>query len=370
MNPIRVLMVTVTFGEGSGVNSFIMNYFRSLDHARVRLDVLAYKESPTGKSPYVKEIEEAGGRVFLLPSLKRPLAHLRAIRAILREGGYDVVHDNSLIMTIPLMVACRRAGVKLRILHSHAARLGETRNKERRNRLFLPLLKACCNRFAACSEAAGRAMFGERPYVVLPNVVGDTAAQFSPGRRAQTRKAAGAEGRAVILSVGRACEQKNPFFALKVAERVMARRPEAVFWWVGDGPLLPRMQSLAAALGIAGRTVFWGKQSDVARLYEAADVFFLPSLFEGLPLTGIEAQAMGLPAVVSDAVTEEMVFTDLIAFLPLEQPAEAWAAALERQLERAPARRAYAEELKNSVFSAEHAGERLERYYRSQLNNE
>lgn len=365
MKKIKVLMVTVTFGEGSGVNSFIMNYFRNIDHSKVQIDVLAYKESPTGESPYAEEVRAAGGNVFLLPSIKKPVQHLHSIKKILQTGNYDIIHNNSLIITIPLMIISRTNGIKVRILHSHATKLGESRIKEKRNRVLIPLLIDNCNHYLACSDAAGKAMFGQRPYSVLPNVVNSLDYSMCDDHRQLIREEQQITDKTVIITVGRACEQKNPIFALSVMKAVIERNPNVIYWWVGDGPLLNQMRSIAENYGIAKNTFFWGKQSDVRKFYEAADIFFLPSLFEGLPLTGIEAQAMGLPSVISDTVTKELVYTDLVEFVPLDTPIDVWIKVIEKQMKRIPARRSYSEELKRSIFSVDGAGSKLEGYYRN-----
>lgn len=360
-------MVTVTFGEGSGVNSFIMNYFRTIDHSKVQIDILTYKKSPSGDSPYEKEVKNAGGNIYLLPSLKKPIKHIQAINTILRKGNYDIVHDNSLLITIPLMIISRVVGVKIRILHSHATRLGETKAKEKRNRTFVPALLINCNCYVGCSEAAGKALFGGKAFTVLPNVVDDEEYSISNEHRILIREKKQVTDKIVVLSVGRACEQKNPLFALEVMKKLMNRYPEIEYWWVGDGPMLKQMSSLAEYYGLSDRIVFWGKQSNVKQLYEAADIFFLPSLFEGLPLTGIEAQAMGLPSVISDTITKEMVFTDLVEYVSLDAPIERWVEIMERQMQRIPFRRSYAKELQNSDFSIENAGHRLESFYKGKL---
>ena len=98
-------------------------------------------------------------------------------------------------------------------------------------------------------------------------------------------------------------------------------------------------------------------------LLQAMDIFFLPSLFEGLPVTGVEAQAAGLPSVISDAVTNEMVYTDLVEFVSLDDPIETWIKAIEKQIKRIPERRSYTEELRNSPFSERNAGAYLENIY-------
>ena len=356
-------MVSVTFGEGSGVNSFIMNYFRHIDHNRVHVDILTYKESPSGKSPYEYEIEAFGGTVYRLPSIIHLRDHLKKIQYILQSGNYDIIHDNSLIVTIPLMLLCKKQKIKVRILHSHATKLGETKAKEIRNRIMLPLLKYSCNHFCACSNAAGKAMFNKRKYVVIPNVIDHKEYYFNYDSRLEYRMKNQITDKIVIISVGRICEQKNPFFAIQVIAQLRKKCPQIIYWWVGDGPLMPELVAKAKEHKIEDITVFWGKQSNVRELYEASDIFFLPSIFEGLPLTGVESQVMGLPSVVSDAVTSEMVFTDLVDFVPLRASIDIWVETLEHQIKRIKDRRSYIPELLESSFSIANAGTRLEKVY-------
>ena len=367
MPTIKILMVTVTLGEGSGVNSFIMNYFRKMDHEKVQIDVLVNFYDPEKKSPYEDEIRQAGGNVFLIPSVNQPIRHIRALNKILQEGHYDIIHNNTMLITLPLMFLSRLKGVPIRILHSHSIKFGATRWKIFRNSLFFPLLLHNCNRYVACSDAAGRAKFGSRPYTVLPNVVDAQNFLFSAKDRMLRREQEGVGNKTVIITVGRAHEEKNPFFALETIRKLSEWNKDVVYWWVGDGALLSQMKRKAEQLGIQDIVVFWGRQSNMAAFYAAADILFMPSLYEGMPLTGIEAQAMGLPSIVSDTVTQEMVYTDLVSFVSLHEPIETWVDAIEKQIARIPQRRSYAEELRNSVFSAENAGKNLEKLYEDLL---
>lgn len=347
----------------SGVNSFIMNYLRSADRSKLDIDVLVYYKSRDGASDPEAVVKNAGGEVFLLPGIKRYPEHITAVRRILRRGEYDIIHDNTLLMTLPLMLESKRQGVKIRLLHSHASKLGETGFKERRNRLLLPALIGCCNHFAACSDAAGKAMFGKRKYDIIPNVIDPREYAYTGTLRETVRKRERVQDKTVVLTVGRVCGPKNPFFALRVIKELSKKRGDIVYWWAGSGPLLGQMKEEAEELGISDRVVLLGTRPDVAGLYAAADVFFLPSVAEGLPIVGIEAQAMGLPSVISGAVTRELVYTDLIRYVPLDAPVSDWTEALSESIGRIPERRPYTAELRGSVFSSESAGERLAGYY-------
>lgn len=162
--------------------------------------------------------------------------------------------------------------------------------------------------------------------------------------------------------------QKNPFFALDVIKKLSETKDDIVFWWIGNGSLEKEIKEYADQIGVGEHFVFLGKRSDVVELYQAMDAFFLPSLFEGLPLTGVEVQAMGLPLVVSDTVTDEMVYTDLVDYVSLNESAEVWAKHLKRALARKVDRESYSDKLNQSAFSDIGCGEKLTNLYTEMLH--
>lgn len=364
--PIRVLMVVNNLRVTNGIASFAMNYFRRLDHKRVHMDFCFYQFTD---SSYLSEIEQAGCRYFLLPSVKNMTAHKKAIAEILKNGQYDIVHDNVLILSFPFLREAKKQGVPVRILHSHNSKLGETPFKEKRNAAFIPLLKRNSNAFAACSDLAAKAMFGDAEYEFIPNLIDADKYCFNAETRESVRKKMSAGGKFVIATVGRLAPQKNPFFAMNVFDLVAEKLPNAEYWWIGSGPFDNDASDYAAKLKHSGRVKLFGSRDDVNELYQAIDLFFLPSIFEGLPVTGVEAQAMGLPCIVSDSVTREMVYTDLVKYISLDAPEEEWVNAICEQAEKVDSRAGRREDLLNSRFSSEHAGEFLEDYYRQLLKN-
>lgn len=344
----------------NGVTSYAMNYFRELDHAKVQMDFAVYRKR---ENPYEPEIEAAGGHIFLLPPFKHIGRHFKACESILKSGHYDVIHDNSVLVTYPMMRVAKKY-VPVRILHSHSSKLGETDRKEKRNAFFLPFLRRQANAYAACSDLAAKAMFGDANYELIPNVVCAENYHFDSYIRDRVRAEMGAAGKKIIATVARVAEQKNPFFALDVFDIVADREPTAQYWWVGSGPLEQKVAEYAAKLKHSDRVRFLGSRNDMKELYQAIDLFFLPSIFEGLPVTGVEAQAMGLPCVISDSVTKEVVYTDLVQFVSLQESKERWADVVCLGLEKAGRRCDRTEELLTSKFSSRNAGAFLEGYYR------
>ena len=354
--PIRVLLVVPSLSLANGVSAFVMNYFRRVNHEEVVFDFAVLHDR---ESPYNAEIQEKGSRIFILPSLKTPMRHIEACREIIANGNYAIVHNNSLILTIPLMLIAKRQGVPVRILHSHNSKMGDTRIKSIRNNLLLPLLRSTATDYFACSKLAGEAMFGKEAYTVLPNVINTKRVTFDKNKRLQIRKKMGVSDKIVVATVGRAAHQKNPLFALRVIKCLLEILPNTQYWWIGNGPLEEKMKSYAKELGIDDHIAFLGKRTDMVDLYQAMDVFFLPSIFEGLPLTGVEAQAMGLPCVVSDNVTNEMAYTDLVDFVSLNESPQVWADYLDAACHRKQNRSEYTKILQNSDYSDETCGRKM-----------
>lgn len=367
-NKIRVLMVTSTIGVCDGVSTFVMNYCRQLDWDHICVDIATYDEKALDSgSPYIKQIEGMGGRIFCLPGLSNIRRHFSELSRILDEGHYDVIHNNTLIQTIPLMAMAKKKKIPVRILHSHSTRLSSDGVKRIRNRLLLPVLLGCTTHYCACAEAAGRAMFGKKPFRVIPNILCAEDWHFDADARDRVRSAMNVGENKVIGTVGRTSTEKNPFFALDVIRELLKIAPQTEYWWIGDGPLDDSMHEYADKIGISGAVRFLGRRNDMRDLYQAMDCFFLPSLFEGLPMTGVEAQAMGLPMAVSDTVTKEMVYTDLVSFISLTEEKEDWARQINALLSRNVNREEYHDKLRKSAFSSDCCGERLQSIYREML---
>ena len=356
MKPLKVLMVVPNLRVANGVASFAMNYYRSIDHAQVKMDFISYKKIDT---PYIDEIESNGDSVFYVTSVKNIFKHYRECKRIIRAGRYDIIHDNTLHISIPMMWCAKKAGVTVRILHSHNSKMGETPAKAFRNRFFLPVLRSLATNYAACSQLAGRAMFEDQEFTVIPNVIQTEKYRFDPTMRKSVRQKMNATDKFVVGTVGRLAEQKNPFFAMDVFECLQKQVPNAEYWWVGSGSLDDQVKAYVEKKGLFGKVKLLGSRNDTVELYQGMDVFFLPSLFEGLPVTGVEAQAMGLPIVVSESITKEMVYTDLVDYVDLKELKEVWAKHLEDTMDKKIERSKYAEQLKYSEFSNYRCGKNL-----------
>lgn len=358
---IKVLMLVPSLNIGSGITSYAMAYLNVLNHQSVQMDFACYFDIHPNSYAFV---ESCGGNIFVLPPLKKMNEHIVACKRILEEGRYDIVHNNTLIVTLPMMM-CARKYVGIRILHSHNTVLGENSFKAFRNSLFLPLLKFLATDYAACAPAAAKALFGKKNFTFIPNVVTGKRFIFDSVRRAEVKRKMNVEDKIVIASIGMITMRKNPFFAVDVMSHVIKRNQNVEYWWIGSGPQEKQLANYVQEKGLSDHIKLLGKRSDVADLLNGIDILFFPSVFEGLGLVGVEAQIMGIPVLASDSIPTEMKFTNLVTFFSLKYGIEVWCEALETIILQNRERRSYKNEFDKSIFSDTNAGKSLEGYYRT-----
>jgi glycosyltransferase involved in cell wall biosynthesis len=318
-----------------GVETWLMQVLRGLDPARVRMEFLVTRAEP---GQYDAEIRALGSSLTVCESPRSPVQFARRFLDVLRERGpYDVVHSHVHHFSGLILALARRAGVAVRIAHSHLDTLDLDSGASPLRRAYLALMRAALRRYAtnglAVSAVAARALFGPEWQRDGRWQIGRCGLDFSafraPGDGAAVRAELGIPADSLVLGhVGRFDQQKNHGFLLRIAAAALRREPGAVLVLVGDGPLRAATEAEAERIGIRQRVAFAGVRADVPRLLRAFDVFVLPSLREGLPLVGLEAQAAGLPIVVADSITRELeVIPELFTWLSHEDSAEGWAEA-------------------------------------------
>lgn len=355
--PIRVAHVVGKM-VGGGVEQVVMNYYRHIDRSRVQFDFLVDADSTLVPKD---EIESLGGRAFVIPPYQHLIAHQRHLVKLFREQGWPIVHSHINALSVFPLRAAKKAGVPVRIAHSHStAGKGEhTKNA----------VKAMLKRFSnvypthrfACSRYAGEWLFGEGvDFEVVYNAVDLQHFSFSAETRAHTRADLGlTDSQFVVGHVGRFTPQKNHQFLIDVFAEVASRHYDAMLLLVGAGETKELVENLAVKRGISDRVRFLGQRSDVCNLYQAFDAFVLPSLYEGLCLVGIEAQRSGLPCFLSDAITREVNVTGEVNFLPIDNPKD-WANALD---EVYPSRRMAVSDKDFDDYDIGHAAQKLTARY-------
>ena len=362
MPPIRVLQVMPAMDAG-GMETFVMNVYRTIDREKVQFDFLYHYDKPCF---FDDEIRALGGRIFKLTvrqdnNLPRYLRELRTLFAAHPE--WRIIHGHYSGFGMFYNPAARCAGIPVRCGHSHNTAY-EPNLVGRLDKLMSSRFNAGLTDRFACSQKAGEMLFGKSPFTVLPNGI-DTArfAARDPQRRALLRGELGVADNEILFGhVGRFSAQKNHPGLLKIFAAVRARLPKARLVLLGGGEpgYIEEIQNLARSLGLGDSVIFAGVRSNMQGFYDAMDAFLLPSLFEGLPVVLVEAQTAGLPCFVADTVDKGAAFTDRVHFLPLQDEA-AWANTIAgASLRRDPDARRKAVE---AGYDIHHSAEILQEFY-------
>ena len=362
---LRVLMVNTVPMQYEGITMVMLNYARNMDRGALQLDFAAFNDVPPALR---QEIAQMGSKLHVIENRnRRPLRYLVRLARLIRREGYDVVHAHGNSCTLAVeMLAARLGGAKVRCAHSHNTRCSSTRV----NNLLRPAFMGNYTHAFACGDAAGRWLFGDRPFTVLNNGVDTARFAFRGDCRAEYRCALGVEGKTAIGHVANFNDQKNHFFLIDAFARAAEANPGLALVLVGDGKNRAEIEKKARDLNLQDRVIFTGTRRDVPQILSAMDFMVLPSLYEGLPNVMIEWQASGLHALVADTVTQEAKLTPLVEFLPLDLAA--WA---KRMAEMAvdPADRerdsaAAIERIREKGYDIRANAERLAGLYREYVN--
>lgn len=328
-NLVRIAQIVGKM-NGGGVETFLMNYFRHIDRNNVVFDFFIDEDSSVIPR---EEIEDLGGRVIIVPSYSKIFEYRKHLGKYFSNLDYRIVHShlNSLSL-FPLQVA-KASQVPVRIAHSHSTSGGNAEKVHRR--MFKSFLKRFSNIYPthrfACSRHAGNWLFGHsRPFEVIPDAIDIPSFRFNESSRQRIRSEFGIpENTRLLGTVGRLCEQKNQSFLIDIFKKLIMLDSNYMLMIVGQGELKEKLKTKALSMGIKDKVVFTNYRDDIADIYSAFDQFALPSLYEGLGIVVIEAQASGLMCILSDNVPKEAVLSDSFKFLSLNESADKWAHEIE-----------------------------------------
>ena len=312
----------------AGIETMLMNYYREIDRSRLQFDFLANKPVP---GEYDEEIRGLGGRVFVSPGLN-PLHFPRYERFVAdlvhNDPEIKIVHAHNEAMGYYALQSAKDAGIRVRIAHAHNTQI--IRDYKYPLKLVCKqLLPGAATAYWSCGRDAGIYYYGEKRWnesgFILRNAIKVPRFAFRQEERDRLRQLHGLDNCFVIGHVGRFNVQKNHSRLLDIFAAVTKAVPDARLVLIGTGELEQAVEEKAGAIGLRDKVLFLGQMADVSGWYQAMDCFVLPSLFEGLPVVGIEAQAAGLPCVFSDRVTDEVLLSPGARRLSLRADDAEWA---------------------------------------------
>ncbi len=318
---IRMLHIAASMSP-SGIGNFIMNAYRSVDRTKVQFDFVVCEHREVS---FDDEIAQMGGRVFYVTRKSvNPWKNFNEIRKIVKKERYDFVFRHTDVATVALdLFAALLGGTKKRIAHSHST----SAKKIWIHKLFRPFLNAVCTERFACSQDAGKWMYGDRKkFRVIMNGIDIPQFVYQPQVCTEVRKEFGIGTDTLVLGhVGNYMPVKNHTFMIELFAKVQERHPDSKLMLVGDGALREQMEAQIGELALSDKVILTGVRHDIPKLLQAMDLFVFPSFYEGMPIALVEAQTAGLPCVISDVITEDVCVTEQIIRLPLADGADAWA---------------------------------------------
>lgn len=316
--PIRVLHVVVNMNRG-GAETLIMNLYRNIDRSKVQFDFLTCKEGA-----FDSEIIELGGKIHRIPYIS-DVGHFGYIKALnhffTTHKEYKIVHSHMDKMSGLVLKAAQKAGIPVRIAHSHSTQseggMAARLYKWYAGKHILP----SSTHLLACSDSAADWLFSSHSSAatILKNGIDVEKFTFSQDVRTEVRKELGIDNESYVIGhVGRFNNPKNHSFLIDIFADFNKIKPESLLILVGDGPLRCDIEKKVINLKLEEKIKFLGIRDDINRLFQTFDVFVFPSLFEGLGMVLIEAQASGLPCLVSDVVPNEADLNlGLLDYIPL-----------------------------------------------------
>lgn len=329
---IRVLQVVFSMDVG-GIETTVMNYYRNTDRSKMQFDFLLHCKH---KSHFEDEIEALGGKIYRVPSYhpSEQIKYRAALKRFFAEHTeYRVVHSHIGCYGVYVLRAAKRAGIPVRIAHSHTSYKFWKINKTLPFRAVTRSgLRRQYTHVFACSPEAAEFIAPGKPYTLMSNAVDVCAFSFSLSERGRIRAELGISDEPIVGHVGRFHPAKNHTFLLDVFAEVLRLEPKAKLLLVGGGTLLNDMKSKAERLGIAESVIFTGIRSDTSALLSAMDAFAFPSNYEGFPVSLLEAQCSGLPCVISDTIPKTSAVNGNVTVLSLSAPARMWAETIVQRL--------------------------------------
>lgn len=325
MEPIRILQVVTIMNRG-GLETMIMNYYRKIDREKIQFDFMVHRMEP---GDYDDEIESMGGKIYRMPNI-RPGNYRKYFKQLDKffenHKEYKVVHSHINENSGFVLRAAKEHGIECRIAHSHTANLKLDYKYPFRmyGRYYL---NKNVNQYFACSKEAGRWLFKnpKKDIIILKNVIDVDLFKRDDKKRTELRKALKLENKFVIGHVGRFNASKNHTFLIDIFSEIVKKRKDAYLILVGEGSLMAHIKDKVSKLNIQDNVLFLGLRSDVYNLMQVMDLFLFPSLFEGLPVVLVEAQAAGLKIVTSTGVPTEADLTNSLEFYDLKLSPKEWA---------------------------------------------
>lgn len=365
---IRVLHVLGGLNRG-GAETMVVNLYKEIDRKTIQFDFIIHSNT---EIEYVNQIKKLGGRVFLFPKFKgyNIIEYRKRWKNFFKlHPQYKILHSHIRSFASVYIPIAKSYGLKT-IVHSHSTSNGSGIKSIIKDVLQKPLATQSDFLFS-CSTEAGRWLFGENSlnkdnYYLIRNSIDVESYKYNQNIRNEYRRQLNLENNTIYCHVGRLTKPKNHIFLLDVFKEISKKERNSILIIVGEGEFRNDIENKIRELKLQDKVIMMGSRDDVNKILQAADVFLFPSLWEGLPVSVVEAQASGLPSLVSNRITKEVDITPCIKYLPIDQGIDVW---VENAIKIKEERIISAADLvKNAGYDIKNSANRLKTFY-TNLNN-
>lgn len=360
----RIAIIVGKMNSG-GKKNLIMEYYRHIDRTKVQFDFLCDSDSQAIPE---EEITKLGGRIYKIRPYQNIFLNMFDMARIFKMNQYNVVHAyNSTMNFFPMLIA-KYCKIPVRISESLSmSHKGDW--KTILKMILRPMSRLFANYYVSCGEDCGRWQFGNKLFNagkvdVFKTVINTEYNSYNPSLRKKTRAQYGWEDKIVIGHIGRFTAQKNSIRMIEIFGAIARKSKNAVLCLIGDGELKKDILKKINELKINDQVCYLGRREDIQQFYNAMDCFLLPSLYEGLPVVGLEAESCGLPTFFSTEVTREANACDLGQFISLDESNDIWAEnILTACAQNKKIRKSHAKEVASAGFDSKSEALRIQKYY-------
>lgn len=357
------LVCNSAFGT-DGISMFVMNNHRFFGHEKARYHLI-YSSIHSPKivvEGYIKDFMTDGDKVAFISKGNGLVKYAKELFLYLRNEKVDVlhVHGSSSAILIEIVVA-KIAGVKKIVTHSHNTR----GNHNIIHKILRPAVNWLADEKLACGDLAGKWMYGKHSkFTIIPNCIDTERYKYDENVRREIRTELGIDESSIVIGhVGMFTEIKNQKFLVHLINKLKTRSiSEYKLLLIGHGPLKEQVEKEVDHLNLTNDVIFLGNRNDIPKIMMVMDVFCLPSLYEGFPIVSVEAQASGLPSLLSTNISPEICITDLVKLLPIED-VDLWTQTLEEISLKNGGRGSYAHIIKDAGYDIHYSASMLEYAY-------
>ncbi len=369
--PIRIAQIIGKW-LGGGVESVVMNYYRHIDRTKIQFDFICDNDSTN--IPY-KEIEELGGKVILIPPYQKVFKYHKGLKKVLKDGNYKIVHSHINTLSVFSLFAAKCAGVSVKIAHSHSTTNKKEWKKNLMKLALRPFTKLVATDYMACTEHAGRWMFGNKAFdtgkvYILNNAIDLDKFKYNEKLRKKIRKELKISDSTVVIGhIGRFVTQKNHAQLIDIFNEYHKNNNNSVMMLIGQGPLMDTIKNKVNSLDLDDCVMFLGQKDNANEYYNAMDLFLFPSLYEGLGMVAIEAQVNGLEVLASNQVPFVANILNNMRFISLESDLTIWSNAINNCVKLSSNREKNLDDMNERGYNIKKEAKKLEEYYLNLYNN-